>query len=90
MSFSDFPTVCPTISLGVQSMKFSGAGGGVVVAVSSTTGFGPELSSQCSDFDLWGDKMGCERGDLISEVGVCGHQGDERRPIRGGGCHKIC
>ena len=52
MSFSDFPTVCPTISLGVQYVKVSSAGGGIAVAVSSTTGFGRELSSQSSDFGL--------------------------------------
>ena len=89
MSFSDSPTVRPTMSLGVQSVKASVAGGGIVVAVSSTTGFGRELSSQSSDFGLCGDKMGCERGDLFSEVGVGSRQGDERRPIRGGGCREI-
>ena len=45
MSFSDSPTVCPTIPLGVQSVKVYGAGGGIVVAVPSTTGFGRELCS---------------------------------------------
>ena len=39
VSFSDSPTVCPTISLGVQAGKVSGAGGRIVVAVPSTTGF---------------------------------------------------
>ena len=34
--------------------------------------------------------MGCERGDLFSEVGVGSRQGDERRPVRGGGCCEIC
>ena len=52
MCFSDFPTVCPKISLGVQSVKVSDAGGGIVVVVSSTTDFGRELSSQSSDFGL--------------------------------------
>ena len=66
MSFSDSPTVRPTISLGVQSMKVSGARGGIVVVVSSTTGFGRELSIQSIDIGLWGDEMGCERGDLFS------------------------
>ena len=45
VSFSDSPTVRPTISLGVQSVKVSGARGGIVVSVSSTTSFGRELSS---------------------------------------------
>ena len=45
MSFSDSPTVRPTISLGVQAVKFSGAGGGTVVAVPFITGFGRELFS---------------------------------------------
>ena len=70
MSFSDSPTVCPTISLGVQSGKVSGAGGGISVAASSITGFGRKLSSQSGDFGLCGDEMGCERCDLFSEVGV--------------------
>ena len=90
MSFSDSPTVRPTISLGVQSVKVSGAGGGIIVGVSSTTGFGSELPSQSSDFGLCVERMGCERGDLFSKVGVGSHHGDKRRPIRGGGCHKIC
>ena len=55
MSFSDSPTVCPTISLGVQSGKVSGAGGGIAVAASSITCFGHDLSSQGSDFGLCGD-----------------------------------
>ena len=50
MSFSDSPNVCPTISLGVQSRKVAGAGGGIAVAASSINGFGCELSSQSSDF----------------------------------------
>ena len=66
MSFSDSPTVRPTISLGVQSVKVSGSGGVIVVAVSSTTGFGCKLSSQSSDFGLCGDEIGFERGDLFS------------------------
>ena len=45
MSFPDSPTVCPTISLVVQSGKVSGAGRAIVVDVSSTTVFGRELSS---------------------------------------------
>ena len=90
MSFSDFPNVSPTTSLGFQSVKVSSAGVGIVVDFSSTTGFGGWLSSQSSDFGLCGDNMGCERGDLFSEVGVGSCQGDERRPIRGGGCCEIC
>ena len=35
MSFSESPTVCPIISLGVQSGKVSGAGGGISVVASS-------------------------------------------------------
>ena len=81
MSFSDSPTVCPIIPLGVQSGKVSCAGGGIAVADSSITGFGCELSSQGSDFGLCGDKMGCERCDLFSEVGVVSPQGDEHRLI---------
>ena len=81
MSFSNSPTVCPIISLCVQSRKVAGAGGGIAVAASSITGFGCELSSQSSDFCLCCDKMGCERCDLFSEVGIGGHQGDEIRPI---------
>ena len=34
--------------------------------------------------------MSGERGDLLSKVGVDSRQGDERRPIRGGGCREIC
>ena len=48
--------MCSTISLGVQSGKVSGARVRIVVAVSSITGFGCELSSQSSDFGLYGDK----------------------------------
>ena len=90
MSFSDSPTVCPTISLGVKSVKVSGAGGGIVVSVSSTTDFDCDLFSQSSDFGLCGDEMGCECGDLFSEISVGSRQGDEHRPIRGGGCCDIC
>ena len=81
MSFSDSPTVCPTISLGVQSGKVSSAGGEISVAASSIIGFGRKLSSQSSDFGLCGDEMGCERYDMFSEVGVGSRQSDERRPI---------
>ena len=81
MSFSDSPTACPKISLGVQSGKVSCAGGGISVAASSITGFGRELSSQSGDFGLCGDDMGCERCDLFGKVGVGSRQGDERRPI---------
>ena len=81
MSFSDSPTVCPTISIGVQSGKVAGAGGGIAVAVSYITGFGCELSSQSSYFCLCCDKMGCERCYLFSKVGVGSCQGDECRPI---------
>ena len=45
VSFSDSPTVCPTISLGVQAVNVSGAGGRIVVAVPSTTGFDRKLCS---------------------------------------------
>ena len=82
--------MCPTISIGVQSVKVYGAGGRLVVDVSSTTGFGRDLSSQSSHFGLCGDEMGCEHGDMFSKVGVGSRQGDEIRPIRGGGCCKIC
>ena len=34
--------------------------------------------------------MGDERSDLLNKVGVGSRQSDERRPIRGGGCCKIC
>ena len=78
MSFSDSPTA---ISLGVQYGKVSRSGCGITVVFSSITGFGCELSSKSSDFCLCCDEMGCKRCDLFSEVGVGGHQGDERRPI---------
>ena len=52
LSFSDSPTVRPTISIGIQAGKVSGAGGKIVVAVPSTAGFGRELSSQSSNFGL--------------------------------------
>ena len=42
MSFSDSPTVRPTISLGVQAGKVSGDGGRIVADVPSSTGFGCE------------------------------------------------
>ena len=34
--------------------------------------------------------MSGERGDLLIEVDVGSRQGDERRPIRGGGHLEIC
>ena len=34
--------------------------------------------------------MGNERSDLLNKVGVGSRKSDERRPIRGGGCCKIC
>ena len=81
MSFSNSPTVCPTISLGVQSVKVSGAGGRFAVAALSITSFGRDLASQSGDFCLCGDEMGCEKCDMFSKVGVGSRQGDERRPI---------
>ena len=45
VSFSDSPTVRPTISLGVQSVKVSGDGSGIVATVCSATSFGSKLSS---------------------------------------------
>ena len=81
MSFSDSPTVCPIIPLGVQSGKVSGAGGEISVAASSITGFRREISIQSSDFGLCGDETGCEQCDLFSKVGVGSCQGDERFPI---------
>ena len=45
LSFSDSPTVCPSISLGFQTVKVYGAVVRIVVAVPDTTGFGRELCS---------------------------------------------
>ena len=60
MSFSDSPTVFPTISIAVQSRKVAGSGGGISVAASSITGFCCELSSESSNFCLCCDEMGCD------------------------------
>ena len=45
LSFLDSPPVRPTISLGVQAGKVSGAGVIIIVAVPTTTAFGRELRS---------------------------------------------